>query len=120
MVENHEIDAIKHGDEVQLVHGITSRALNSHDVASPMTPHSQEVSCYIDYNISMPGQLLWKVDILNRERDDDVWHTIKSQIRLIHVGTSSALRFTGRQLPDWGYNQHEVVADRNFEQLDTM
>lgn len=31
-----------------------------------------------------------------------------------------ALRFTGRQLPEWGFNQHEVVADRVIEQPDTI
>lgn len=33
----------------------------SHDVAAPLNPANQEVSCYIDYNISMPAQNLWKV-----------------------------------------------------------
>ena len=38
----HEpLDVIRHGDVVQLVHGMTHRALNSHDVAAPTTPHCQ-------------------------------------------------------------------------------
>ena len=38
----HEpLDVIRHGDVVQLVHGMTHRALNSHDVAAPMSPHCQ-------------------------------------------------------------------------------
>ena len=32
-----------------------------HDVAAPLSPHAQEVSCYIDYNISMPPQNLWRL-----------------------------------------------------------
>lgn len=32
-----------------------------HDVAAPLSPHSQEVSCYVDYNISMPAQNLWRL-----------------------------------------------------------
>lgn len=32
-----------------------------HDVAAPMSPHSQEVSGYIDFNVSMPSQNLWRV-----------------------------------------------------------
>jgi dolichyl-phosphate-mannose-protein mannosyltransferase len=115
-----ELDDIKHGDEIQLVHGLTSRALNSHDVAAPMSPQSQEVSCYIDYNISMPGQLLWRVEILNKEEEGDVWHAIKSHVRLVHVTTHTALRFTGRQLPQWGYNQHEVAADKNLNHPDSV
>lgn len=108
VVDGAEVDVIKHGDEIQLIHGITSRALNSHDVASAVSPQSQEVSCYIDYNISMPAQNLWKVDILNKASQGNVWHTIKSHVRLVHIGTEAALRFSGRQLPDWGFNQHEV------------
>lgn len=115
-----ELDVIKHGDEIQLVHGLTSRALNSHDVAAPVTPQSQEVSCYIDYNISMPAQLLWRVEILNKEEVGDVWHAIKSQVRLVHVTTQTALRFTGRQLPAWGFNQHEVAADKNLNHIDSV
>lgn len=67
LVVGNEPDAIRHGDVIQLVHGITSRALNSHDVAAPVTPQCQEVSCYIDYEINMEGEILWKVDILNRD-----------------------------------------------------
>lgn len=120
LVVGDEPDAVRHGDEVQLVHGITSRALNSHDVAAAMTPQCQEVSCYIDYNVSMSAQILWRVDIINRDQEGPVWHAIKSQIRLIHSSTGLALRFSGRQLPEWGFNQHEIVADRVIEQVDTI
>ena len=111
----HEpIDPIHHGEIIQIVHGLTHRALNSHDVAAPQSPHSQEVSCYIDYNISMPAENLWKVDIMNRDTAGDVWHTINSQVRLIHVNTSLALKYSGKQYPDWGFHQHEIVTDRNL------
>ncbi|XP_076220621.1 protein O-mannosyltransferase rt isoform X2 [Nomia melanderi] len=113
-------EPIKHGDIIQLVHGITSRALNSHDVAAPMTPQSQEVSCYIDYNVSMPAQNLWRVEIVNKNTNGNIWHAIQSQVRLIHVNTDYALKFSGRQLPDWGFNQHEVVADKLIDQIDSM
>lgn len=120
LVVGEKPDPIKHGDEVHLVHGITSRALNSHDVAAPMSPQCQEVAAYIDYNISMPAQILWRVDIINKDQEGSLWHAITSQVRLIHVTTGQALRFTGRQLPDWGFNQHEVVADRVVNQDDTV
>lgn len=41
LIVEDEPDTIKHGDVVQFVHGITSRGLNSHDVAAPMTPQCQ-------------------------------------------------------------------------------
>lgn len=80
----------------------------------------QEVSCYIDYNISMPAHTVWTVNILNRNQEGQVWHTIKSRVRLVHKETGFALRVSGRQLPEWGFNQHEVVTDRVMEQDDTI
>ncbi|KAK0158158.1 hypothetical protein PV328_009197 [Microctonus aethiopoides] len=120
LVVTRPIVPLKHGEVIQLVHGITSRALNSHDVAAPLTPQSQEISCYVDYNVSMAAQNLWRVEIINRDQVGDTWYAIQSQVRLIHVGTEYALKFSGRQLPDWGFNQHEVVADKLIEQADAV
>uniref|UniRef100_A0A671U5T0 Protein O-mannosyl-transferase 1 n=1 Tax=Sparus aurata TaxID=8175 RepID=A0A671U5T0_SPAAU len=106
---------VRHGDVIQLVHGMTSRFLNSHDVAAPMSPHAQEVSGYIDFNVSMPTQNLWRVDISNREAESESWKTILSDVRLVHVNTSAVLRMTGVSLPDWGFRQLEVVADKLFK-----
>lgn len=104
--------AVRHGDTIQLVHGMTARFLNTHDVAAPFSPYAQEISCYIDYNISMPAQTLWKVEILNRESDTDTWKTIVSEVKLLHVNTSAALKLSGSTLPDWGFRQLEVVGDK--------
>uniref|UniRef100_A0AAG5DKB6 Protein O-mannosyltransferase 1 n=1 Tax=Anopheles atroparvus TaxID=41427 RepID=A0AAG5DKB6_ANOAO len=120
LMVDDEPDYIEHGDVVQLVHGVSSRALNSHDVASPMSPLCQEVSCYIDYNISMPANLLWRVELLNGKESKNKWHAITSQVRLVHVNTSAALKYTGEQLPDWGFNQFEVAADRRQYTIDTI
>nr|XP_055207354.1 protein O-mannosyl-transferase 1 isoform X6 [Gorilla gorilla gorilla] len=103
---------VRHGDMVQLVHGMTTRSLNTHDVAAPLSPHSQEVSCYIDYNISMPAQNLWRLEIVNRGSDTDVWKTILSEVRFVHVNTSAVLKLSGAHLPDWGYRQLEIVGEK--------
>ncbi|GAA6235005.1 protein O-mannosyl-transferase 1 [Lates japonicus] len=106
---------VRHGDIIQLVHGMTSRFLNSHDVAAPMSPHAQEVSGYIDFNVSMAAQNLWRVDISNREAESEVWKTILSEVRLVHVNTSAVLKLSGVSLPDWGFRQLEVVAEKLFK-----
>ncbi|XP_060106963.1 protein O-mannosyl-transferase 1 isoform X2 [Heteronotia binoei] len=103
---------VRHGNIVQLVHGITTRYLNTHDVAAPLSPHAQEVSCYIDYNISMPAQNLWRVEIVNRDSDGDVWKTILSEVRFVHVNTSAVLKLSGASLPEWGYRQLEVIGEK--------
>lgn len=54
-------DVVRHGELVQLLHGITSRALNSHDVAAPVSPQAQVSRHYLltrlndlwFYNINM-------------------------------------------------------------------
>ncbi|XP_037535907.1 protein O-mannosyl-transferase 1 [Nematolebias whitei] len=106
---------VRHGDVIQLVHGMTSRFLNSHDVAAPMSPHAQEVSGYVDFNVSMLAQNLWRVDIPNREAESEVWKTILSEIRLVHVNTSAVLKLSGASLPDWGFHQLEVVAEKHLK-----
>ena len=115
------VDVIKDGDVIQLVHGMTHRALNSHDVAAPMSPHNQEVTCYIDYNISMSSENLWRVDVINDDgNEDSVWQSIGSQVRLIHVSTGQALKYSGKVYPDWGFHQNEMVCDKQIVQLDTI
>jgi dolichyl-phosphate-mannose-protein mannosyltransferase len=57
-----------------------------------MSPQNQEVTCYIDYNISMPAQNLWKVKLLNSEGTGGYWHTISSRVLLIHVNSSQSLK----------------------------
>ncbi|XP_013883600.1 protein O-mannosyl-transferase 1 [Austrofundulus limnaeus] len=106
---------VHHGDVIQMVHGMTSRLLNSHDVAAPMSPHAQEVSGYLDFNVSMPAQNLWRVDIPGREAESDVWKTILSEVRLVHVNTSAVLKLSGASLPEWGFRQLEVVAEKHFK-----
>jgi len=71
---------------------MSGRALNSHDVAAAMSPQNQEVSCYIDYNISMAAQNLWKIKLLNSDETNGFWHTINSRVQLIHINTSQALK----------------------------
>jgi len=117
---NEPYDKIKDGELIELIHGITGRPLNSHDVASAMSPYSQEVSCYVDHNISMPSQTVWQVKLQNPQDTAGHWHTINSFLQFIHLNSSLALRFSGRQLPEWGFRQHEIVADRDLKSDDTI
>lgn len=45
-------------------------------------------------------------------QEGSIWKTIKSEVRLIHVSTKAALKYSGRILPEWAFHQHEIVADR--------
>ena len=45
----------------------------------------QEISCYIDYNISMASENLWRVELVNGgdadSEDGDKWTSIGSQVK---------------------------------------
>ena len=55
------------------------------------------MSCYIDYNISMAAENLWRVDIINRETAGEVWHTVNTItitiIIITRFGTPSTAKF---------------------------
>ncbi|KAI5632592.1 dolichyl-phosphate-mannose-protein mannosyltransferase domain-containing protein [Phthorimaea operculella] len=91
-------DAIRHGDVVQLLHGITSRALNSHDVAAPVSPQSQVLL----------GRPLSQVDAI---RHGDV-------VQLLHGITSRALNSHDVAAPV--SPQSQVLLGRPLSQVDAI
>ena len=44
---------------------------------------SLQVAAYIDYNVSMPAQTTWRVELLNADTTDGYWHAVESQVRLV-------------------------------------
>lgn len=73
----------------------------------------------------MPAEPLWRVEIVGGCGDTGTsegceWHAVKSMVRLIHVTTGQALKMSQKQLPKWGFHQHEVVTDRVHVQDDTV
>ena len=42
------------------------------------------------------------------------------QVRLIHVNTSVALAYSGRQLPEWAHDKMEIVGDVMVNQPNTI
>lgn len=112
---DNPIEAVKDGDVVQIIHGLTGRMLNSHDVAGPVTPEGQEVSCYIDYNISMKAEPNWIVKVIDKSADGDYWHPVTQQFQLLHETTKTVLSLSGQTMPEWAYRQQEVIASRQLD-----
>lgn len=107
---------LHHGQTIKLIHIPTLAALNSHDVAGPVTPYAQEVSGYQDSDQRaprgedghMPRQDLWVVEV-SGQKDPNVREKVTS-IRLKHKETSAYLQATNNDLPEWGFGHGEVVA----------
>jgi len=74
----------------------------------------------------MVAEPLWQVEIIGGcgdkadKNEGCEWHAVKSTVRLVHKTSGQALRMSGKQLPKWGFNQHEVTTDRIVVQDDTV
>lgn len=113
--ENATLDsppvAVKDKDLVNLVHRTTGRKLNSHNVAAPMSPTSQEVSCYVHYENISVLQDLWQVHFIKLPQAQKNWTSTSTVIQLVHINSSQALKTTDVRLPEWGFMQFEVTTN---------
>lgn len=57
---------------------------------------------------------------MNKDTYGETWKTIQSHIRLYHLNSSQALKVSGKQLPEWGFYQLEIVTDRITKQEATV
>lgn len=52
---------IRNNDIVELVHVVTQKLLNSHDVAAPLSPANQEIAGYVNYSAKFIPYLQWRI-----------------------------------------------------------
>ena len=100
---------VRNGDVLRLEHVASKAMLRSHDVASPLQPTHQEVTLHVS-----DGKLftddLWRV-----EMDDpqlNYWEIVSKPFRLVHNNSGTVLFASGQQLPEWGFRQYQVNANK--------
>jgi len=84
--------------------------LNTHTVAAPLSKRSQEVSGYVNYNIGMEPEVIWRVILPPGE---DFWRVgpASGGVKIQHVNTGKFLSVTNHRYPEpWGEGMREVVA----------
>jgi len=83
--------------------------LNTHTVAAPFSKNSQEVSGYVNYNIGMEPDVVWRVILPPGE---NFWRVgSETGVRLQHVTTGKLLTVTSHRYPEpWGEGMREVIA----------
>lgn len=112
---------VRNKDVVELIHLGTTKLLNSHDVAAPLTPTHQEVATYINYSAQFVPYLRWRVEALGLQDGEPVyWEPGQLKLRLIHEHSKQAMASTGKRLPEWAFQQYEVVTDRAVEGSQTV
>ncbi|ORX96579.1 glycosyltransferase family 39 protein [Basidiobolus meristosporus CBS 931.73] len=108
------LEWVKNGDVVRLLHAVTKKRLHSHDVKAPVTDSKIhfEVSGY-EWGDSND---LWRVEIYDHDRSvpesADRLIAFHSKFRLIHNKMGCALYTHNVKLPKWGSEQLEVACMR--------
>ncbi|RKP37591.1 glycosyltransferase family 39 protein [Dimargaris cristalligena] len=111
----HDLERVKNGDVVRLVHISTDRRLHSHDVRGPISKadYENEVSGYGWKGFAGDANDEWRVEILDSTNSDsttkDRLMAIQTKFRLIHTQLGCALFSNEKKLPSWGFNQTEVI-----------
>ncbi|KAL1925389.1 uncharacterized protein VTP21DRAFT_272 [Calcarisporiella thermophila] len=121
-----ELDWVKNGDIVRLVHKITKMRLHSHEIRPPVTDrdYHNEVSGYGFPGFDGDANDDWKLEITEHEPSDpeskDRLHAINSKFRLIHMFTGCHLFSHTVQLPEWGFGQQEVTCIKSGKYPNTV
>jgi len=116
-VPSNEIEYVKDGDVIRLVHAETQRNLHSHDIKAPVSKRVNEVSGYGNSTIGDANDL-WKVEIVSDQYDSKskTIHALFTTFRLRHVQSGCLLQSSGASYPEWGFKQGEVVCDKHAKE----
>ncbi|KAI8872861.1 glycosyltransferase family 39 protein [Ramicandelaber brevisporus] len=112
---DEQIELVKNGDIVRLVHNVTRVNLHSHYFQAPRTKDHNEVSGY-GSDESLPDDSdHWRIEIIRDEVDSSTpsIRALLTKFRLVHTATGCYLRSVGHSLPDWGFSQDEVYCEKN-------
>lgn len=111
---NQDIELVKNGMSVRLVHALTGRNLHTHNVPAPVLAGEFEVACYGNMTV---GDLKddWEVEIMENfgAEDKEVLHPLSTSFRLKSRVLGCYLGVTGNHLPQWGFRQGEVACFKN-------
>ena len=100
---------VRHNDVVRVFHIHTKKFLLTHDVASPLTPTHQEVTC-VD-NGERYDETVWRIDIAQGTNGTEL-STIDSKFKLVHLRTGVALHSHKGKYGEWGFGQQEINGNK--------
>ncbi|KAI9467856.1 glycosyltransferase family 39 protein [Zychaea mexicana] len=115
-MRNGEVEYVKDGDRIRLVHALSGKRLHSHDQQPPLAndEYHKEVSAYGYPEYPGDANDDWFVDIVAHDGNDlnskERLRTIHSRFRLVHTTQHCALFSHNVKLPEeWGFGQQEVT-----------
>jgi dolichyl-phosphate-mannose-protein mannosyltransferase len=92
---------------VRLVHNETGQNLHTHQIPAPLSAYDYEVSTYGKCEIG-DNKDHWIVEIVSNGHASKL-ATLSTVFRLKSVMFSCYLATSGKSLPDWAFNQTEVI-----------
>jgi len=113
VAEPEDIQSVKHGDVVRLVHDQTKRNLHSHSIKAPVTNSQWEVSAYGNNETQDPNDA-WIVEVVSEQSShpkNGVLRSLTTNFRLRHRQLGCLLSAENVNLPQWGFRQIEVTCD---------
>ncbi|CAG9126824.1 unnamed protein product [Plutella xylostella] len=117
-VAEGEVTLVRSGELVRLTHVATGRNLHSHREPAPLTSKLMQVTGYGEDGIGDANDV-WRI-IVNGGSDGDTIQTVSTRLLLVHYLQSCALTSTGKTLPKWGYEQHEVACNPNLRDKNAL
>ena len=114
--DEEEVEFVKNGDVIRLVHQPTARNLHSHPLAAPVSKvMGWEVSCYGNEEVGDVNDY-WRVEVLDDisgQSNLTLIRSLTTRLRLVHVPQKCQLRSHNVVLPEWGFKQSEVLCDKH-------
>ncbi|PWN50026.1 putative PMT4-dolichyl-phosphate-mannose--protein O-mannosyltransferase [Violaceomyces palustris] len=106
--------AVRHKDQIRLLHVNTNSFLLAHDVASPLMATNEEFTTVPSNDTSRYGDTLFEFHLDDAsEGSKKAWKSKSGWFRLIHVATRVSMWTHPEPLPEWGYKQQEINGNKN-------
>ncbi|CAO3570638.1 unnamed protein product [Mortierella alpina] len=108
------VQTVRDGDVIRLVHEQTKRNLHSHRIKAPVTSAQWEVSGYGNEEVGDINDE-WTVEVVDEHSShpkDGVLRSLTTSFRLRHNVLGCLLTAENVNLPQWGFRQIEVTCDQ--------
>lgn len=112
--ENEDVQTIRNGDTVRLIHASTNRNLHSHRIKAPLTTTQWEVSAYGSDQIADSNDE-WVVEVVEEQGPhlkNGIVRSLSTTFSLRHKMLNCLLTAENKNLPQWGFRQIEVFCDQ--------
>ncbi|OZJ06319.1 hypothetical protein BZG36_00722 [Bifiguratus adelaidae] len=115
-----DVEFVKNGDTIRLVHDNTGRNLHSHAIKAPVTQSDWEISCYGNETVGDNNDY-WIVEVVDdiSTKDTSRIRSLTTRMRFRHQQLGCYLSANNVVLPQWGFRQVEVTCDKRDRPHDT-